>query len=72
MQALIMFWNLQVCSLQWKRQQLTLKAAQKKEIPVFVTGNAAYESAKIFDEYDVVRLPLSPIAAYMKLWMLPQ
>lgn len=46
-----------------------LKAAQKKEIPVFVTGNAAYESAKIFDKYDVVRLPLSPIAAYMKLWL---
>lgn len=46
-----------------------LKAANKKGIPVFVTGNAAYESAGIFDEYSVTRLPLSPIALYMKLWL---
>ena len=46
-----------------------LKAANKKGIPVFVTGNAAYESAGIFDEYGVIRLPLSPIALYMKLWL---
>ena len=46
-----------------------LKEARKKGIPVFVTGNATYESAEIFDEYAVTRLSLSPIAAYMKLWL---
>ncbi len=46
-----------------------LKAANKKGIPVFVTGNAAYESAGIFDEYGVTRLSLAPTALYMKLWL---
>ena len=46
-----------------------LKEAKDKGIPVFVTGNAAYDSTLIFDEYGVVRLPLSPLAAYMKLWL---
>ena len=46
-----------------------LKEAKDKGIPVFVTGNAAYDSAQIFDEYGVVRLTLSPVAAYMKLWL---
>ena len=31
---------------------------------------ATYDSTHIFDEFGVVRLPrISPIAAYMKLWM---
>lgn len=46
-----------------------LKSAKEKGIPVFVTGNALYESAEIFDTYGVTRLPLSPIAAYVKLWL---
>lgn len=46
-----------------------LASAKKKGIPVFVTGNALYESAEIFDTYGVTRLPLSPIAAYVKLWL---
>lgn len=46
-----------------------LRAAQKNGVPLFVTGNATYESARIFDEYGVLRLPISPIAAYMKLWL---
>jgi len=46
-----------------------LKEANEKRVPVFVTGNAVYESARIFDEYGVTRLFLSPIAAYMKLWL---
>lgn len=46
-----------------------LGAAQKNGVPLFVTGNATYESARIFDEYGVTRLPISPIAAYMKLWL---
>ena len=46
-----------------------LREAQKKGIPVFVTGDASYESARIFDEYGVARLALSPICAYMKLWL---
>lgn len=45
------------------------RAAKERGIPLFVTGNAKYESAQIFDEYGVTRLPLSPIAAYMKLWL---
>ena len=46
-----------------------LANAKKKGIPVFVTGNATYESAEIFDAYGVTRLPLSPITAYVKLWL---
>ncbi len=36
---------------------------------IFVTGNAAYTSADIFDKYGVIRLSMSPVAAYMKLWL---
>ena len=46
-----------------------LQEAKNKGIPVFVTGNAAYDSAHIFTEYGVTRLPISPIAAYIKLWL---
>ena len=45
------------------------RAAKEKGIPLFVTGDTAYDSARIFDEYGVIRLPLAPIAAYMKLWL---
>lgn len=45
------------------------KAAKEKGIPLFVTGSAKYESARIFDEYGVTRLPIAPIAAYMKIWL---
>lgn len=46
-----------------------LSEAMTRGIPVFVTDGAAYDSTRIFDEYGVKRLPLSPIAAYMKLWL---
>lgn len=46
-----------------------LQSAKEKGIPVFVTGNTTYESAEIFDEFGVTRLSLSPITAYMKLWL---
>ena len=50
-----------------------LAEARRRGIPVYVTGmlgDATYDSTHIFDEFGVVRLPrISPIAAYMKLWM---
>ncbi len=46
-----------------------LGAAKEKGIPVYVTGNAAYDSTHIFDEHGVTRLSLSPVAAYIKLWL---
>jgi hypothetical protein len=44
-----------------------LSEAKRRDIPVFVTDGTAYDSTRIFDRYGVKRLPLSPIAAYMKL-----
>ena len=46
-----------------------LAEAKAKGIPVYVTDGTAYDSTRIFDEYNVTRLPLSPIAAYLKLWL---
>jgi L-asparaginase len=46
-----------------------LKAAKEKNIPLFTTGDAAYESAQIFALYGVTRLLISPVAAYVKLWL---
>lgn len=46
-----------------------LENARRHGIKVFVTGNARYESADIFDKYGVIRLPMSPVAAYVKLWL---
>ena len=46
-----------------------LSEAMTRAIPVYVTDGAAYDSTRIFDEYGVKRLPLSPIAAYTKLWL---
>ena len=45
------------------------RTAKEKGIPLFVTGSAKYESARIFTQYGVTRLPIPPIAAYMKLWL---
>lgn len=46
---------------------------KEKNIPVFLTGTTAgtsYESAKIFDELDVITVPnIAPIALYMKIWL---
>ena len=44
-------------------------SVKSKHIPIFATGDATYESARIFADYGVIRLPISPIAAYIKLWM---
>ncbi|MCM1171244.1 MAG: asparaginase [Clostridium sp.] len=48
--------------------------ANKRTIPVFLTGaenRTAYESTKIYDELKITVLPkASPIAMYMKLWLL--
>lgn len=46
-----------------------LASARARGIPVLVTDGTAYDSTRIYDEYGVTRLPLSPIAAYMKLWL---
>ncbi len=46
-----------------------LAEAKRRAVPVYVTDGTAYESTRIFDKYGVKRLPLSPIAAYMKLWL---
>ena len=46
-----------------------LQNAKEKGVPVLVTGNAAYDSTQIFEKYGVTRLSLSPIAAYIKLWL---
>jgi len=46
-----------------------LAEAKRRAVPVYVTDGTAYDSTRIFDEYGVKRLPLSPIAAYMKLWL---
>lgn len=46
-----------------------LENARRCRIKVFVTGNAKYESAEIFDKYGVIRLSMSPVAAYVKLWL---
>ena len=45
------------------------RTAREKGIPVFVTGDTVYDSRRIFDEYGIIRLPIAPIAAYMKLWL---
>jgi L-asparaginase len=45
------------------------REAAERGIPVFVTDGAAYDSVSVFDTYGVIRLPLSPIAAYVKLWL---
>jgi hypothetical protein len=45
------------------------RTAREKGIPIFVTGDNAYDSRRIFDEYGIIRLPIAPIAAYMKLWL---
>ena len=45
-----------------------------KQIPVYLTGSKAdvrYESASHFKSLGVVPLPqMSPLAAYIKLWMI--
>lgn len=46
-----------------------LAEARERGISLFVSGNAVYESARIFDTYGVTRLPIAPTAAYMKLWL---
>lgn len=43
--------------------------ARERHIPVFVTAGSPYESTRVFAEQGVISLPLSPIAAYMKLWL---
>lgn len=46
---------------------------KEKNIPVFLTGTTGeivYESAKAFDELNIVSVPdIAPIALYMKLWL---
>lgn len=46
-----------------------LTEARERGISLFVSGSAAYESARVFDAYGVTRLPIAPTAAYMKLWL---
>lgn len=46
-----------------------LENAQQRGIKVFVTGNAKYESADVYGKYNVIRLFMSPVAAYVKLWL---
>lgn len=43
--------------------------AKCREIPVFITAGTPYESTRILAEQGAIVLPLSPIAAYMKLWL---
>ena len=48
--------------------------AKNKKIPVFLTGaenRTEYESTKVYNELGIHVLPkASPIAMYMKLWLL--
>ncbi len=47
--------------------------AAKRKIPVFLSGvseGASYESTSLFEDLQIVPLPvMSPVAAYVKLWM---
>lgn len=46
---------------------------KEKNIPVFLTGTTggtAYESAKAFEELNIISVPdIAPIALYMKIWL---
>ena len=51
-----------------------LNAAKQRQIPIFLTGSDAdvkYESAAHFKSLGIIPLPkMSPLAAYVKLWMI--